>query len=183
MQKPPRPRSIRLIDGKLLRRAFLWLGMLETALCFIGFASAYLFSDNAGLLSSVMPWLQNLPYPRFFHFTLSNKDAVLAATTLYHAGLVMSQVGNAFACRSEGWIPFSRRWLPRWRLWASVGLEIIGIFALVYIPWLSQVFEHYPIPVRYWLGLFAFPVLLHTLESARKGVVYLFQPKPTEVSA
>lgn len=181
MHKPPRPRSARLIDGKLLSRAFLWLGMLETALCFVAFFSVYLFSDNAGLLFA-LPWLSGLPYPHFFHFTLSSKDALLAATTLYHAGLVMSQVGNAFACRSESWIPLSRRWLPNWRLWAGVGLEIAGIFALVYLPRLNQVFSHYPIPLRFWLGLFAFPFLLILLESARKGLVYLLQTKSTEVS-
>ncbi len=36
MQRPPRRKTQPLVDGSLLRRAFLWLGLIEAVLCFPG---------------------------------------------------------------------------------------------------------------------------------------------------
>ena len=46
MNYPPR-RSQPLLDKGLLTRSFLWLGLLEAGLCYLGFLSTYLFSGNA----------------------------------------------------------------------------------------------------------------------------------------
>lgn len=47
MKYPPRRRSQPLLDKGVLTRAFLWLGLLEAGLCYLGFLSVYLFSGNA----------------------------------------------------------------------------------------------------------------------------------------
>ncbi len=175
MQKPPRKRGTRLIDNALLTRAFLWLGMLETAFCFAGFFSVYLFSGNAGLLPA-LPWLAALTFPEALFFRLEPELVILAATTLYHASVVMTQVGNALACRSEAWSAPTLKWPADWRLWASLLAEIFGILLLIYWQPLQIVFEHYPIPSQYWYGLLMLPFLFHGVEWARKGIFHLFRP-------
>ncbi|GAB4484004.1 MAG: cation-transporting P-type ATPase [Anaerolineales bacterium] len=178
MQKPPRGRGARLIDNALLTRAFLWLGMLEAAFCFVGFFSVYLFSGNATMLP-LLPWLANLPFPDSMLFRLEPELVIIAATTLYHASVVMTQVGNALACRSESWSAPSLKFFANWRLWAALLAEILGIFILIYWQPLQIVFEHYPIPGQYWYGLFTFPLLFYAVEWARKGIFHLFRPHST----
>jgi len=178
MQKPPRGRGARLIDNALLTRAFLWLGMLEAAFCFVAFFSVYLFSGNAALLPA-LPWLATLTVPSSMFFRLEPELVILAATTLYHASVVMTQVGNALACRSESWSAPSLQWSVNWRLWAALLSEILGIFVLIYWQPLQTIFEHYPIPGQYWYGLFLFPFLFYAVEWARKGIFHLFRSHST----
>ena len=64
MDHPPRGLSRPLLDNRLLRRAFLWLGLLEAGLCYLGFISVYLFSGNAGLLNQ--PFLTSIHWPTLF---------------------------------------------------------------------------------------------------------------------
>src|SRR5262249_43077205 len=50
MQQAPPRRGQPLLDGKLFTRAFLWLGLLETALCYAGFFGVYYAEAWLGLL-------------------------------------------------------------------------------------------------------------------------------------
>ena len=40
MRRPPRPRNQRMLDWTTLARAYLWLGMIEAALCMVGYFAA-----------------------------------------------------------------------------------------------------------------------------------------------
>jgi magnesium-transporting ATPase (P-type) len=91
MQRPPRPKSQPLVDGRLLRRAFLWLGMIEAVLCF----SAFYFINNGVDIAFFQPL-----HARIFS-SISHADQHNLAITVYYAGVVMAQIGNAFASRTE----------------------------------------------------------------------------------
>jgi magnesium-transporting ATPase (P-type) len=168
MSHPPRRRGARLIDNGLLMRSFLWLGMIEAVLCYIGFFAVYLFSGNWVFLQ--------IPFtpPRFitvFDLTLTPEQAQLMAITVFHAGVVLSQVGNAYACRTEklrnsylGW--FSNRYLL-----LGILVELIGIWSIVNFEFLAKQFEHVQIPYRYWAGLAFFPLILYSMEWIRKRIV------------
>jgi P-type Ca2+ transporter type 2C len=171
MKSPPRRRDQRLIDNKLLARAFLWLGMIEAALCYGGFIAVYLLSDNAQLLK--IPFLETIQIPAFlevFKLTLTKAEAEMMAVTVFHAGVVMSQVGNAFACRSETTRGTYLGWLSNKYLLMGVAAEVFGILALIYWPPLAKHFEHAAIPLRYWAGLASFGLILYTLEWFRKRI-------------
>lgn len=175
MQRPPRKRSTRLVDNGLLIRSFLWLGMLEAVLCYIGFFSVYLFSGNADLLS--LPWLEKLPYPDFFHLEIPAENVNKMAATVFHAGVVMAQVGNAFACRSGilrntrlGW--GSNRLL----IYAAI-FEIAGIVIIIHQETIATYFNHVNIPLRYWLGLAFFPLIIYGMEWIRKQCLRMMAPK------
>jgi magnesium-transporting ATPase (P-type) len=179
MKKPPRPPKQRLIDNGLLTRAFLWLGLIEAALCYIGFFSVYLFTGNAEILG--LPFLEQIPFPSFLSFSVPEEQVELMAVTVFHAGVVMSQVGNAFACRSETLRSSSLGWISNKYLIISVLIEIIGIVTLIYWEPIAIRFEHVPIPLFYWIGLLAFSLSIYSIEWIRKQVVRLKSRPKLEV--
>ncbi len=167
MMHPPRKRGTPLVDNGLLTRAFLWLGMIEAALCFAGFFSVYLFSGNWDFLNLPIP---PLPFPSFLKLALTETEARFMAATVFHAGVVMAQIGNAFACRSEKMRNTRLGWGSNRYLLLGVLLEFLGIWAIIYFDFLSVHFEHVRIPIRYWLGLASFPLILYSLEWIRKQI-------------
>jgi magnesium-transporting ATPase (P-type) len=168
MLHPPRPRGTRLIDNGLLMRSFLWLGMIEAVLCYIGFFSVYLFSGNWSLLGIPIP---PIPFPPFFSLVLSVPNVHSMAVTVFHAGVVLAQVGNAFACRSEKSRNTRLGWFGNRYLLFGVVVELLGIWSIVNYEFLARNFEHVFIPYRYWVGLFFFPLILYSLEWIRKQIV------------
>ncbi len=166
MERPPRKRDQPLLDRNLFARAFLWLGLLEAALCYLAYFSVYLFSGNAALLP--LSWLNHVSVPLLL--SVSPDTVVSLARTVFFAAAITAQIGNAFACRSAyarstemGW--FSNRWL-----WLGIGLEIVILAALLYVPPLARLFEHQPLPGMCWALLGLNPLLLYGLEKIRKAL-------------
>jgi hypothetical protein len=157
-----------LIDNGLLARAFLWLGMIEAVLCYIGFFSVYLFSGNWENLHLNLPLL---PFPPFLALHLTEPEARGMAITVFHAGVVLAQVGNAFACRSEKLRNTRLGWGSNRYLLFGVLAELLGIWSIINYEFLAKNFEHVYIPYRYWLGLAFFPLILYSLEWIRKRIV------------
>ncbi len=165
--RPPRKRDQAIVDHLLLRRAFLWLGGIETILAYSGFFLVY---NLLGFPIVIEGWtliLSGHPLP---HVTI-------IATTVFHAGVVMAQVGNVFACRSEtanvrhlGW--FSNRYLL-----AGVAIEIGMLVWTVYDKPMATLFEHAPLPAIYWAGLILYAPILYGLERGRKSLVRRIQRK------
>jgi magnesium-transporting ATPase (P-type) len=171
MQRPPRRRSQPLIDGKLLRRAFLWLGMIEAVLCFTGFflvlgGPALAELQHLPLLSSV--YFLNATVAGTIHLPYDVRYAL--AVTIFHAGVVMAQVGNAFACRTETNHNRYLGWVSNRLLLLGIAVELMLILLLIYFPPLAKAFDHLPLPPHYWIGLLLFPPILYSLEWLRKGV-------------
>ena len=175
MERPPRSRNQPLIDNWLLIRSFLWLGLLEAGLCYIGFFSVYLFSGRLDLLA--IPVLRQIPIPAFLQLSLTAEQAELLAATVFHAGVVMSQVGNAFACRSQALRGRYLGWGSNKYLLVSVAAEVIGIVVLIYWEPIAQHFGHIPVPLFYWVGLAMFSVIIYSLEWIRKQIIRGFRSR------
>jgi P-type Ca2+ transporter type 2C len=169
MQRPPRRRNARLLDTRLYLRAFLWLGMIEAGLCFGGFALVYNAFGYGHLLGlPAWPWLPR-PGPPWLP-----EGAVHAlASTVFFAGVVMAQIGNAFACRTE------RRRAPRsaWRsnraLVYGVAAELIIALALIYLPGLRSAFGMVALPLAAWAGITFFAPAMYILDWTSKSVMRL----------
>ncbi len=84
MNLPPRPRSERLLSRSLLLRSYLYLGLIEAAVAMGGFF-LYLFADG-------WTWGTHLDW---------SSPLYREATTVTLAGIVLAQVANVFACRSD----------------------------------------------------------------------------------
>ena len=170
MHRPPRLRSQPLVDGKLLLRSMAWLGGIETLLCYLGFFLTYHLAGYS-IIIGVPATIAAAP-----------KSVYLLATTVFFAGLVVSQVGNVFACRSE--TNGTRRLGVFSNPYLLIGIvcEAALIVITIYIPAVATRFDHLPLPLIYWVGLSLFAPTLYALEKGRKFLVHRLAHKPSELS-
>jgi len=163
MRQPPRKRSQPLVDRALISRAFLWLGPIEALLCYAAFFMVYPWGD--GSILRFLPSLSNLgsasdPAWRY----------ALAVTTFY-AAVVMAQVGNAFACRTERNRGRFLGWLSNPWLFLGIAAEVVILWVFIYSPSVARLFGHVALPGLYWLGLGLIPLILYGLDWLRKWVL------------
>ncbi len=176
MRRPPRRRNAPLLDSRLYTRAFLWLGVIEAGLCCAAFALVYTafgYSNVLGL--PPLAWLERLNPLR-----LPAGQVHGLATTIFFAGVVMAQVGNAFACRTERARGGKLAWLGNRALVFGVAVEIVIALSLIYLPGLQTVFGVVPLPPAAWLGLILFAPAVYALDWIRKSVVWLVDRLRTE---
>jgi Ca2+-transporting ATPase len=167
MKRPPRPRNQPLLDRGLLSRAF-WLGMIEATLCFIGFISIFILSGHVHRIG--LSFLAPLEHLVAFKLSLSFEKATLLAATVYHAGVVTAQVGNAFACRSDRTRSSYLGWLSNKYLLIGILVELFSIVGIIYVPFLAKIFNHAPLPGWMWIGLGLNALVLYSIEWIRKAI-------------
>jgi magnesium-transporting ATPase (P-type) len=166
MKRPPRRRSQPILERRLITRAYLWLGPIEATLCFLAFALTYsAFGYGALVRLPPIPWLTRLGAAG-----LGLAEVHILASTVFFAGVVMSQVGNAFACRTEKGKVRKLGWLSNRYLLLGIGVELVMLLALIYIPFLADLFEMTPLPPHAWPVLAIFAPILIVLERVRKSV-------------
>jgi calcium-translocating P-type ATPase len=151
MEKPPRPREERLLDAKLLLRAYVFLGLFESAAALAGF---YFVLHASG-------WVYG-------------QQAVAApiyreATAATFAGIVMAQIANLFLCRSETRSAFSmglgqNRWI-----WIGLSVEIAILGFVVFTPWGQALFGTAPVRPGAWLFVVPFVAAMIGAEELRKA--------------
>ena len=170
MRRQPRRRNKPLIDQKLMTRAFMWLGLIEAVLCFFGFFIIYDVTSGQHYLKILPDFLhQILDIPGMVGIPADKAHSL--AITVYFAGVVMAQIGNAFACRTEKLRGRVVGWFSNPALIWGVLLEIVIVFSLIYIQPLARIFDHYPLPLVYWTGLVLFAPILYGLDWLRKSLV------------
>ena len=173
MKRQPRRRNQPIIDGGLMRRAFLWLGMIEAILCLVGFFVVFDVVSGQHYLSILPAGLHTIfDFPGMVGIPAEKAHSL--AITVYFAGVVMAQIGNAFACRTEKLRGRALGWLSNRALLWGIFFEIVTVFGLIYIPLLADIFDHYPLPLVYWAGLALFAPILYGSDWLRKIVVRWF---------
>jgi magnesium-transporting ATPase (P-type) len=167
MRRPPRSQTRPLLDKGLLFRSVLWLGMIETVLCYLGFLFVYYLAGDTTFLPTLArpAWL---PSPETF--TSSAVFVYPLATTVAHVGVVMAQIGNVFTCRTETERVYHVGWFSNRFLWLAVAVELVLILSFVYVPFLARAFEHVPLPLSFWIGLALFAPVLYGLDRIRKSI-------------
>lgn len=153
MDQPPRKLNAHLITRGLLARAYLWLGIPQSIAAMAAFYFMYWTNGYTG------QWI-DLP---------SDGPLYAAATAMALAAVVMTQVGNVFAQRTE---MASTLRLPLFRnrlIWIGIAVEIILILAIVYTPFGNQVIGTAPFPAANWLFLVAWIPSLVLVDEIRKA--------------
>jgi Ca2+-transporting ATPase len=169
MRRPPRRRNAPLLDSRLVTRAFLWLGMIEAALCCAAFALVYTAFGYGNVLGlPPWPWLERLN-----PLWLPAGQVHVLASTAFFAGVVMAQFGNAFACRTDRERGRRLAWLSNRALVSGVAAEVVIALSLIYLPGLRSVFGMVPLPPALWPGLILFAPAVYSLEWIRKSVAWL----------
>jgi magnesium-transporting ATPase (P-type) len=167
MDRPPRNPRERLVNRALIVRSLLWLGSIQSLLCFAGFFFVYWTMGYRDLLHLPRPDL--LPYGE----RLLSKDGLVyvVATSMFHAGVVASQIGNAYACRTERSSVWTVGFWGNRYLLAGFAAELALIAALIYVPPLRALFEEGPLPLKYWFILMLYPPVMFLAEEGRKAFV------------
>lgn len=162
MLQRPRPKGQKLLDLKTLSKAYLFLGPIEATLCLIAFFGAYWFRG----------WTPGTD--------LADTGAIYAAaTTMSFAGIVASQIGNVFACRTETASVWSVGIFSNRFVLISIAMEAALTLTLIYTPFLAEVFGFGPLGMKDLLLLSAFPVIMLAIAEGRKYLVRRFSRKDT----
>jgi magnesium-transporting ATPase (P-type) len=163
LDRQPRKGDQPVLDSGLLLRSFAWLGCLEAILCYAGFSMVFLV-NNQGVLfnNTIMGWATTL--------FASGQELAPLTSTVFLAGVIVAQVGNALACRSE---KGNVRWLGLFSnraLLIGIGIQILMLFGMIYIPQVSKMLGLTALPPVYWFWLALFAPVLYGLERVRKWV-------------
>lgn len=161
MQRPPRPRTERLLTWPLLIRAYLFLGLMEAA----GAMAAFFFVLwSAG-------W-------RFGETLQSHDPLYLKATTACLAAIVAMQVVNVFVCRSARDSVAASRLLGNRMILIGIAVELVLLAGIVYHPWGNHIFGTSPLSWREYVFIVPFAIGMLVLEELRKWFVRRIPTRP-----
>jgi P-type Ca2+ transporter type 2C len=157
MNKPPRSQKEALLNKGVVIKGFLWYGLLESAVAMF----AYFF------VNFVNGW-PNVP--------LAGSGFVYRqATTLTLAAIVFCQVGMVLNCRTERQSVFKVGLFSNIRVMQGIVFEILLISAIMYVPFLQEIFQTAPIGLREWAFLLVLPILILLIEEIRKAIFRRFE--------
>lgn len=151
MDRPPRSQHEPLLNARLLARALLWYGLIEA----IAAMSAYFFLN----------WLHGWPgAPLAAEGTLVYR----MATTMTLAGVVATQVGAVFGCRTDRASIFKIGFFTNRLVLLGIAVELILLGLLIYVPFLQGVFNTAPINLAEWAFVFAWTPVIFLADELRK---------------
>ncbi len=157
MKKPPRSPQERLLNKKILMRSYLFLGLIEA------FSAMYIYFyvlKGGG-------W-------SYGDMLMPDDPLYLRATTACLSAIVVTQIGNLFACRSFSESVFSIGFFSNPLIFLGIGMEILIILFIVYHPLGNIIFMTSPLPGDIWFLLIPFAFILLFLEELRKFIVRRF---------
>jgi magnesium-transporting ATPase (P-type) len=166
MQRPPRNRNKPLLDRALILRSFLLLGLLQTVLCYIAFFYVIYSRGYDPFQLERWDWR---PYDE--RLSAPDGQVYVLATTIFHAGVILAQIGSAFACRTERGHVRHLGWVGNRSLTAGVLAALGIILILIYVGPFARMFEHLALPVEYWAGLAFFPAIMYLADWLRRFIL------------
>lgn len=158
MQRPPRSPKDKLLDRHTLLRGYFFLGLLSS----IGVIFGYFWQ----LWQSGWHWGITGADPLFAPGSLFQRQAA----TMVFLGIVIMQVANVFACRTERVSVFQVGFFSNRLIFAGILFELVFAAILIYVPFFQQIFGTAPVGWEGWLLLFAFTPLVFFAEEARKAL-------------
>jgi sodium/potassium-transporting ATPase subunit alpha len=162
MSVPPRRRTERLMNLSLLLRAYVFLGLIEA-----GIAMAAFF-----LLLLTQGWTWGTP--------LDWSDPLYKqATAATFAAIVVAQVANVFACRSDRVSLSQLGWFTNPLLLWGIATELVVLAFILYTPWGNNIFGTSPLPAWIFGPLALGACVLLCAEESRKFIVNRFTDSRT----
>jgi magnesium-transporting ATPase (P-type) len=155
--EPPNERSLHeppirehLLDGSVLRRAFLVLGPVEAFMEMLAFL-VVLTTLGWSLFSDDLP-----------------EDTLMAASGAAFAAVVIGQMANAFACRSTTRWPGALGWTTNRLMLVAVTFQALALSAFLFIQPLADLLDQAPPPlIGGLIALLAAPAVL-AVDAAQK---------------
>ncbi|RYL93433.1 cation-transporting P-type ATPase [Sporolactobacillus sp. THM7-4] len=154
MNRPPKLPKERLLNFPVFFRGYILLGLINTAAVLSGYFWV--------LYRGGWHWGQILA---------NGSSLSREAATMTFLGIVIMQVANVFACRTEVASMFGIGIFTNKLLNMGVVFELALTAALIYIPFMREIFGTYPVPLSYWFFYVAFVPVLIAVEEIRKLVL------------
>jgi len=164
MQQEPRPRSESVITPSMLGRAWLFLGPISAFLVMCGF---FFVLTRSG-------WSPGAPVGDGHPL----HHAYLEATTMTFLGIVVCQIGTAFAARTDRASLRSIGLFTNSLLLWGIAFEVAFAAAIVYVPALQGVFDTVAVSPEYLAVLVPFPVVVWGADEIRRWLVRRRQAVP-----
>jgi magnesium-transporting ATPase (P-type) len=156
MNQRPRSLNKRLLNLPLLLRAYGFLGIIEAIACMAGYFFVYYSSG----------WRPGMELA-------SSGPIYLKATTMCLAGIIATQIGNVFACRTERESVFKIGFLSNPLVLSGIVVELALVNLIVYFPPFQRVFNTHSLTFVDWSFLFMFTPLIFLAEEGRKYLIRL----------
>ncbi len=151
MNQPPRSPDEKLMNFKILSRAYLFLGPIEALAGLFGFF--YVLNSGGWQWGSLLS-ADNMLY--------------MQATTACLGGIIITQIANVFACRSFNESVFSLGFFSNRLIILGIIIEIILTVFIIYQPVGNKIFGTAPLELKIWLVLIPFGIGLLLAEESRK---------------
>jgi magnesium-transporting ATPase (P-type) len=153
MDRPPRPRSERLLNPRVLARVYGYVGLIVGVAGLVSFFAGYWLAG----------WRPGDP--------LADEGTLyIQATAMTYAGIVMGQVGAGLAFRTSRRSVFAVGLLSNRFLLVGIAFEIALLLALLHVPVLQDAFHMLPLDPLAWPLLALWPLVVLGAEEARKAV-------------
>jgi len=158
MKQPPRDPRERLLNWRLLSRAYLFLGPIEAVAGLFGFF--YILKSGNWQLGDILS---------------SDNPLYMQATTACLTAIIITQIANIFACRSFKESVFRIGFFSNKLIFIGIGFELAIQFFIVYHPFGNRIFHTSPISAEIWFILLPFAILLFVAEETRKHLLKVWQ--------
>jgi magnesium-transporting ATPase (P-type) len=153
MDAPPRSQKEPLLSRKLLVRAMLWYGVLESIVCML----AYYFAN------AVHGW-PGVP--------LADSGVIYrVATTMTLGAIVACQIGVVFNCRTDRTSVFKIGFFSNKLVLVGIAVELTLLSLLMYLPFLHDLFNTAPLGLREWGFLLIWPFVIFLIDESRKAII------------
>ncbi|MHB1315969.1 MAG: cation-translocating P-type ATPase [Christensenellales bacterium] len=153
MDRPPRSQKEPLLNKQSLIRAFLWYGIIESAVGMLGFFFIYWLNG----------WQPGLPMQ-------GSGTIYQTATTMSLAAIVFCQIGMVFNCRTERASVLKIGIFKNRLVLIGIAVEITLLCLITYLPFLNGVFNTAPLGLREWAFLIIWPPIIILIEEFRKAI-------------
>lgn len=161
MDRPPRKKTARMLNLPLLLRAYFYLGPVEALAAIAGFFFVYfqagLSYQDVVALGGSLDHLQSPLYAK--------------AITMSLTAIILAQIGNGFACRTERISIFRVGFFTNRLLLVGIAVELVLAALFVYVPPFQTIVGHAPIGLKEWLFLIPWIPSVLVADEFRKAIV------------
>jgi P-type Ca2+ transporter type 2C len=178
MIRPPRPRNEHLLNKNVIARAYAWMGLIEGAACMAAYL--FVFYLEGWRWAQGISKLNQMAYTNPVKHTGPTHIYVMATTACF-AGIVITQIGNGFNCRSARESIFKIGFFSNTFYLKGIACEIGVLLALMYIPGLKTIFGTTALSGWVWLFMCIGPIVIFFAEEGRKALIRTVRPIKPEV--
>lgn len=152
MDQPPRDPNERLLNRRVLVKAFLWYGLMGSAAAMVGY-----------FLVNLLNGWPAVPLAG------EGDPVYVQATTMTLAGIVFAQIGQVMNCRTERTSVFKIGLLSNRQIVVGIVFEVALIVFLTVFPPLQGVFHTAPLGWQDYVFLCCIPPVVVAIEEVRKA--------------